>query len=34
MNYFDQVVLEILENNQLKSSFGNPEIDFVPKLFV
>ena len=26
MNYFGQVILEILENNQLKSYFGNSEI--------
>ena len=26
MNYFDQVILEILENNQLKNYFGNSEI--------
>ena len=29
MNYFDQVVLEIWENNQLKSSFRNPEIEIL-----
>ena len=26
MNYFGQVILEILENNQLKSYFENSEI--------
>ena len=26
MNYFGQMILEILENNQLKSYFGNSEI--------
>ena len=26
MNYFGQVILEILENNQLRSYFGNSEI--------
>ena len=26
MNYFGQVILEILENNQLKSYIGNSEI--------
>ena len=25
MNYFGQVILEILENNQLKRYFGNSE---------
>ena len=30
MNYFGQVILEILENNQLKSYFGNSvNSDFV-----
>ena len=31
MNYFDQVVLEIWENNQLKSSFRNPEIEILSR---
>ena len=26
MNYFGQEILEILENNQLKTYFGNSEI--------
>ena len=30
MIYFGKMVLEILENNQLKSYFGNSNRDFVP----
>ena len=29
MNYFGQVILETLENNQLKSYFGNSEIEIL-----
>ena len=33
MNYFGQVILEILENNQLKSYFGNSEISILSPFF-
>ena len=33
MNYFGQVILEILENNQLKSYFGNSEITILSSFF-
>ena len=29
MNYFGQIFLEMLENNKMKSYFGNSEIDFL-----